>query len=277
LRWFTSIGQISFSEAGQPVRIVGITLDVHERKLVEQRLRDSNDDLQRFAYAVSHDLQEPLRVVASFTELLWRRCAGQLDSQSDEYIRYITNGVCRMQALIEGLLQYSRVTHEADLPLAPVDCNLVLGLALQQLQFRISETGACITFDPLPLVRGNEGRLVQVFQNLIANALKYCEDTPQIHISGARTGADAVFRIRDNGIGIDPRHFTNLFGVFQRLVARQEYPGTGVGLAICKRILERHGGRIWAESEGPGRGSTFVFSIPAADHAEPRADAAAEK
>jgi PAS domain S-box-containing protein len=269
VRWIATRGQPVLDPRGQPERLIGIHLDITERKRIDEELRarndavvHSNEELQRFAYAVSHDLQTPLRNVNSFVELLARRNESLFDSDSKEFIQFITGGVDRMNRMIRGLLDYSRVDHAADNPVV-TDATVILELALQHLKRDIDESGAEVTFDPLPTVRANDVRLLQVFQNIVGNALKYrTNGRPRIHVTAVRQGDEWRFSVRDNGIGIDMKHADRIFGVFQRLHGPNEYEGTGIGLAICKRIVERHGGRIWVESE-PDKGSTFCFTLPA--------------
>lgn len=233
-----------------------------ELKKYAEDLKRSNEDLEWFAYISSHDLQEPLRAISGFTELLERRYKGQLDERADNYIHFIVDGTRQMQQLIQDLLAYSRVqtrAHEFDL----IDTNRSLDRALANLQTSIGDTHAVITRDPLPEILADETQITQVFQNLIGNALKFRrpETVPKIHISASRDGDAWVFSVSDNGIGIDPGHTDRIFRIFQRLHAKGEYDGTGIGLAICKKIVERHGGAITVRSE-PGAGSTFAFSIP---------------
>ncbi len=246
----------------EEARIRELNAELEER--VEQRteaLRRSNEDLQQFAYVASHDLQEPLRMVASYTELLQRRYKGQLDADADQFINYAVEGVKRMNNLIRDLLAYSRAGDTPEEHLVPVNTEETLGSALQNLRASIGEVNAEVTHDPLPSVQYDPIRLTQVFQNLIGNAIKYRGDrTPRIHISSKSRGFELIFVVRDNGIGIDPKYHNQIFGIFKRLHGR-EYEGTGIGLAMCKKIIERHGGRIWVESI-PGNGSTFYFSIP---------------
>ncbi len=226
-------------------------------------LERSNADLEQFAYIVSHDLQEPLRMVTSYLGLLERHYGSQLSGHADEYIAYAVDGAKRMQALIKALLNYARVDTQSQ-DFAPVDCNALIERVLLDLQFPIVDQDAHVTYDPLPTVMGNAVQLRQVFQNLLANALKFHKpDTPpRIHITTERVGQAWQFAVRDNGIGIAPEYLDDLFKVFHRLHTREAYPGTGIGLAICKKIVERHGGHIGVESE-PEKGSTFYFMLPA--------------
>jgi signal transduction histidine kinase len=225
-------------------------------------LKRSNGDLEQFAYIASHDLQEPLRMVSGFTGLLQRRYVGKLDADADEFIGFAVGGVNRMQALINDLLSYSRVGRE-DVAAKPVDMQLVVDQALANLQATIEERSALVSRGPLPTVLANHGMLVRVFQNLIGNALKFCKaDRPIIRIAAEQHGAEWVFSVADNGIGIEPQYRDRIFLIFQRLHQQGEYPGTGIGLAVVKRIVERNGGRIWLESE-PGKGTTFFFTLPA--------------
>ena len=223
-------------------------------------LRRSNEDLQQFAYAASHDLQEPLRMVGSYVQLLEKRYKGKLDSDADEYIALASNGVTRMFKLIGDLLTYSRVgTMESQLE--NVNCNDVMLWAKMNLHTAIAETGAEITTDPLPDVVFDQSQLLQLFQNIVGNAIKYrSTEPPRIHVGAIRNGNEWVFSVKDNGQGFEPKYADRIFGVFKRLHGR-DVPGTGIGLALCKRIVEKHGGRIWAHSE-PGKGSTFYFSVP---------------
>jgi len=244
--------------------------DVTERKRAEAErdalvaeLTRSNEELERFAYVASHDLQEPLRMVASYSQLLARRYEGKLDEKADRYIRYAVEGAARMQVLINDLLAYSRVGRAGER--RPVEAGEVLADALQRLEFAVGHAGASVSADPLPRVLAEPTELLQVFQNLLSNALKFRRDEPpRVHVSAARQGGRWVISVADNGLGIEPGYFERVFVVFQRLHPAAAYPGTGIGLAICKKIVERTGGRIWVEST-PGVGSTFFFSLPAAE------------
>ncbi|MFQ5901142.1 MAG: ATP-binding protein [Thermodesulfobacteriota bacterium] len=234
--------------------------EIAEREQVEEDIKRSNADLEQFAYIASHDLQEPLRIVASYVQLLSRRYKGKLDTNADEFIDYAVDGATRMQMLINDLLDYSRVgIHGSDF--ADTNCTAVLSQALANIKTPIEKSGAVITHDPLPTIMADDVQIVQVFQNLINNAIKFSDkDTPLIHVSAKQDGDKWTFSVRDNGIGIEPEFFERIFQIFQRLHSRTKYSGTGIGLAICKRIVERHGGDIWVESE-PGEGTTFYFTI----------------
>ena len=228
-------------------------------------LKRSNDELEQFAYVASHDLQEPLRMVASYTQLLGQRYRGSLDSDADEFIAFAVDGCNRMQRLIKDLLSYSRSGENIGV-LAPISGEKALEEALANLRITVEETGAIVTHDPLPVVMTDDTQLVQVLQNLISNAIKYrSAEVPQVNISAKRNGGNEwIFSVRDNGIGIDPQYFEKIFVLFQRLHGRNEFEGTGIGLAMCKKIIDRLGGRIWVESE-PQKGSTFFFALPAGD------------
>jgi PAS domain S-box-containing protein len=223
-------------------------------------LARSNADLQQFAYATSHDLQEPLRNIAGYAQMLARRYGGRLDRDADDFIGYMVDGCRRMEALIQDLLAYSRATNAEISAFTEVDLNAALTWAVNNLETSIRESGATITNEGLPLVRGDKLQLVQVFQNLISNAIKYRRQmTPAIRIWAWRTGEQWTVAVADNGIGIAPEYRERIFGLFKRLHGR-DIPGTGVGLAICRKIVEKHAGRIWVESS-PGEGSTFLFTL----------------
>jgi PAS domain S-box-containing protein len=255
---------------GKIIGTIGISREITERKKAEDllvkmvaELKRSNEELEQFAYVASHDLQEPLRMVASYTQLLSKHYKGRLDSDADEFISYAVDGSNRMQALIQDLLAYSRAGangkahHE-------ISSEEALNEALSNLRASIQESGAVVTHDSLPAITTDDAQLVQVFQNLVGNAIKYRRaELPRVHVSAAKNGGkEWNFSVQDNGLGIDPKHFERIFVLFQRLHGREEFKGTGIGLAICKKIVERLGGRIWVESE-PGKGSTFYFALPA--------------
>jgi signal transduction histidine kinase/tRNA A-37 threonylcarbamoyl transferase component Bud32 len=260
--------------AGRVAGIQGAFWNATGRTRAENRLRQtaaelqrangelarSNADLQAFAYVASHDLQEPLRMVASYTQLLQRRFQGQLGADGDDFIAFAVDGARRMQGLINDLLLYSRVGTQGK-PLRPTCCEMVFDKAVANLQVAVAESGAVVTRESLPRVRGDETQLVQLFQNLIGNAIKFRRSAaPRVVVSARFQVSEWLFCVRDNGIGIDPRHAERVFAIFQRLHPHTEYPGNGIGLAVCKRVVERHGGRIWVESE-PGVGSDFYFTL----------------
>ncbi len=255
-------------ERSNPTAILEINRDITERKQAEeelaaraQELARSNADLQQFAYVASHDLQEPLRMVASYTQLLAKRYRGKLDADADDFIGFAVDGAHRMQALVNDLLAYSRVETRGK-EFSSTEADAALDNAVRNLKVAIEETHAIVSHDPLPTVPADATQLCQIFQNLIGNAVKFHgPERPRIHVSAKQQGGEWCFSVRDNGIGIDPRNSDRIFVIFQRLHAGREYPGTGIGLAITKKIVERHGGRIWVKSE-PGQGSTFSFTIP---------------
>jgi len=243
--------------------------DITARKRTEealarqaQELARSNAELEQFARIASHDLQEPLRMVESFTQLLARRYKGKLDADADEFIGYAMEGARRMRRLINDLLEYSRVGTQGK-ALEPTNCEALFDEAVANLATAIEQNGAVVTRDHLQTVMADASQLTQLFQNLIGNAIKFHgEEPPRVHVSAERSGKEWVFSVEDNGIGIDSNYYNRIFVIFQRLHSRSEYPGTGIGLAICRKIVERHGGRIWVDSE-LGKGATFYFTIPA--------------
>ena len=255
--------------ADEAIRELNTTLEqrVAERtqELLQsnEALRQSNDDLNQFAYAASHDLQEPLRMVALYSQLLHRRYAGQLDAEADQFISYVVGGAKRMELLLKDLLTYSQTSSSSEGPASPVDCSSVIQKVLLNLQASIEQNGAAITYDRLPTVQAHEIRVMQLLQNVVGNAIKYrSEAPPRIHISAERRETDWLFSVADNGMGIEPEFAHQIFGIFKRLHG-QNYPGTGIGLAICQRIVDRYGGRIWVESK-VGDGSRFFFTLPPA-------------
>ena len=249
-------------DGGPRLRLVAS--DITDRKRTEQALRTSNEELQRYAYVASHDLQEPLRSIVSFSRLLEKRYRGKLDQDADEYINFIVEGGNRMQQLILDMLEFSRVVSRAG-PRAPTDPRLAASAALRLLEGPIAEAGATVEVGELPVVTADPTQLEQVFANLVGNAVKYRRESvpPAIAISAHRVNGTVEFAVRDNGIGIEAEYFDRIFDMFSRLHTRERYGGTGIGLAVVKRIVERHGGRIRVESV-PGEGSTFFFTLPAA-------------
>jgi light-regulated signal transduction histidine kinase (bacteriophytochrome) len=229
--------------------------------LKAQQLSRSNAELEQFAYVASHDLQEPLRMIASYTQLILRRYGDRFDGDAREFMDFIVDGATRMKQLIEDLLAYSRVgTHGK--AFRPTDSGAAVQKALANLRAAIESSTGTVTHDPLPTINADEFQLVQLFQNLIGNALKFKgAETPRVHISVNEQADTWTFGVKDNGIGIDGEYFDRIFMVFQRLHSRTDYPGTGIGLAICKKVVDRHGGRLWIES-GVGSGSTFWFTVP---------------
>lgn len=242
--------------------VVASVVDISARKDAERELKRSNDELQRFAYVASHDLQEPLRTVASYVQLLERRYGDRFDADGREFMAFVIDGARRMQRMVDDLLTLSRVgSHGVEL--VPVPADEVLDRAIDDLKLALEESGATVTRGPLPVVRGDARQLEQLFANLIGNALKFAgPSAPRIEVGARREGAEWVISVRDHGIGIEPQYFDRIFVIFQRLHGRDEYPGTGIGLAICKKIVERHGGRIWVDSR-PGEGATFHFTLSA--------------
>ncbi len=252
---------------GKPCRMIGVCFDITEMKkgaemalfrLNEDLLR-SNKELEQFAYVASHDLQEPLRMISSFTQLLSQRYKDKLDSDANEFIKFAVDGALRMQNLINDLLEYSRVETKGK-SLSETDMNVVLELTLNNLKHKIEEREALVTNDVLPVVLADSGQMVQLLQNLIGNSLKFCKTSPKVHISATEEKDHYLFSVKDNGIGIEPQYFEKIFSIFQRLHQKEEYEGTGIGLAICRRIVERHGGKIFVESK-PRKGTTFRFTL----------------
>lgn len=266
--WVSLSASLVRDAHGIPLYTIAQTQNITQRKRAERELERqtneltrSNAELEQFAYVASHDLQEPLRKVASYTTLLARRYKGQLDAGADKYIDYIVDGATRMQNLISDLLTYSRVGRE-QLVMEPVPMREIVEQVLSDMGATIRESAAVITYDDLPTLSVNRQQIGQLFQNLIANALKFHgHSPPRVHITAELRGDTWVIGVHDNGIGIEPQYAERIFAVFQRLHSRAEYPGTGIGLAICKKIVERHSGTIWMDSE-PGQGSTFYFSLP---------------
>jgi PAS domain S-box-containing protein len=273
--WLASKGRVRRGADGGAEIMQGTVLDITERRAGEESLRErpalertsaelmrSNADLQQFAYVAAHDLQEPLRMVSSYTQLLGNRYKGRLDAQADEFIVLAVDGAQRMQLLISDLLAYCQVGTSGQ-KLLETSAADALRLAVENLQGAIKESGGVVTCDALPTLLADPAQLTQLFQNLVGNALKYRgADPPCVHVSAKRNRArDWVFAVRDNGLGIEPRHFARIFLMFQRLHARDAFSGTGIGLSLCRKIVERHGGRIWIKSK-PNEGSTFYVAFP---------------
>ncbi len=276
-RYISSRATVLRDDQRRAERVLGVCLNVTERLEAQQALEAhareqdrlntemgrSNQELQQFAYVASHDLQEPLRMVASYVQLLERRYKDKLGEEASEFIAFAVDGAKRMQTLINDLLDYSRVSTSGD-PFTTVDAEEPLQRALANLEARILDTGAEVICDPMPTVHADAGQLARLFQNIIGNGMKFCrEREPRIHVSVREADGEWIFSIRDNGIGIDPQYADKIFVIFQRLHARSDYEGTGIGLAVCKRIVDRHGGRIWFGST-PAEGTNFYFTIPVA-------------
>ncbi len=264
-RWILEHAAPWISSTGDCLGFAGSSVDIHDRKLEETALRTANealhghnDELKQFAYGASHDLQEPLRTIASYTQLLASRHQGE----NDLSVQFVLGAVRRMQTLVSDLLNYSWV-HNAELKTATLDANAVFRQALCSCQAAIQKTGAVVTSDPLPSVRADEKQFVQVLQNLFSNAVKYrrSDVCPRVHVTATPAESEWVFQVSDNGIGFEPQYAERIFGLFKRLHGHDKYEGAGLGLSICRRIVERHGGRMWAESE-PGRGAQFFFTLP---------------
>lgn len=261
-RWFVARAVPVRDGGGRVMKWFGTTTDIDEQKRAEDELRRANEDLNQFAFSASHDLQEPLRTVKIYSELLTKRYAEKLDGEALKFLRFLRKGATRMEALVQDLLSYTQATSAAA-PVEAADANEELKTTLESLSAAISESGAQVTAGPLPSLPVNETHLRQLFQNLIGNAIKYRSPTrkPVVRLEATRENGYWIFSVADNGIGIDPEYKENIFGLFKRLHSTDEYSGTGIGLAICQRIVDRYHGRIWVESE-PGRGSIFRFTLP---------------
>jgi signal transduction histidine kinase len=262
-------GALTQAQGELEKRIRDLQREIADRQRAEQGLAEktvelqrSNAELEQFAYVASHDLQEPLRMITGYTQLLAKRYHDKLDETAAEFIGYAVDGAKRMQGLINDLLAYSRVGTRGN-PFAWAQCDKILSDTIVSMKVAIEESGATVTCDPLPTVLCDEGQLGQLFQNLLGNGIKYHDSgAPRIHINSRRQGAHWLFSVKDNGIGIERQYHERIFTIFQRLHNKEQYAGSGIGLAICKKIVERHGGKIWVESE-LGKGSTFYFALPA--------------
>ena len=262
-----SVSQLRDKE-GKLYGFISVARDVTMRRRMEQKLKDtmddfkrSNRDLEQFAYVASHDLQEPLRMISSYTQLLKRRYGGKLGQDADEFIEFAVDGANRMQGMIQALLAFSRVGTRGN-PFVPTEGETIVVKALANLKAAIADSGVVVTHDPMPTLSVDGIQIIQLLQNLIGNAIKFRgTEPPKIHVGLEDKGENWLLYVRDNGIGLDMQFKERIFIIFQRLHTKGEYPGTGIGLAVCKRIVERHGGRIWVESE-PGKGATFFFTIP---------------
>jgi light-regulated signal transduction histidine kinase (bacteriophytochrome) len=262
-RWFMGRALPVRNEDGNIIKWFGTCTDIDEQKRVQGELRRANQDLEQFAYSASHDLQEPLRGVKIYSELLTNRYSSKLDGQALEFLQYLRESASRMEMLVHDLLEYTQVT-KVEAPEDMADANEALKDTLANLNGAIMESGAQITSDTLPSVRVHDAHLKQLFQNVLSNGIKYrkLDRIPTVHVKAKRREENWLFSVIDNGIGIAPEYKNQIFGLFKRLHPADEYPGTGIGLAICQRIVERYHGRIWVESE-PGNGSTFLFTLPA--------------
>jgi PAS domain S-box-containing protein len=259
-----------WDENGSLIGYTKIFSDETSNKLLQDKLTESNAALEQFAYVASHDLQEPIRTVTSFAEILVRRHRSQLDEEACRLLDLISKGARRMAALVHDLLTYAQVRVEVDRPSSfSLDENIET--ALSQLKGAIDESGALITHDPLPEIQADQGQMVRLFLNLLGNALKYRRSnvTPVIHVSAKQTKSEWLVAIQDNGIGFEPKYAKDIFAPFKRLHSKEKYEGTGVGLAICQRIVENHGGRIWADSQ-IGEGTTFFFTLPVGGKTPPK-------
>jgi len=266
-KYISSKAFVNKNKAGKAVKFNGVCFDItgmreeteHLLLALNEELLRSNKDLESFAYAASHDLQEPLRMVISFTQMLEKYYKDKLDETGLEYIHYASEGAKRMYDLLNGLLDYSRI-HKKGKAFNVVDINQVLNTVIKNLSFKIEEREAVIKIRRMPVVVADESQMIQLFQNLIANSIKFSTNTPRIDVSCRSDNNHHIFSVKDNGIGIEPQYFDKIFQIFQRLHVRRKYEGTGIGLAICKRIVEHHGGKIWVKSEQCS-GSTFIFTI----------------
>jgi PAS domain S-box-containing protein len=270
IRWITTAGKVIRDTFGNPIRLLGTTLDTTERRRQTTRLEEANRALQRmnenlrqFAYAAAHDLKEPLRMVGLYSQLLSRKYTGRFDPAADDFLRMTVEGARRMQELVDDLLAFTETGDVLERPTESVDCNAALDKALRNLATAIHESGADISSGPLPTIHAHMQAMTELFQNLVANAIKYRRDSekPRVQISCSSSDGTWTFSVEDNGIGIDPSYHNRIFGIFKRL-HKGKYPGTGIGLAICQRVVERYNGRIWVDSAGEGHGSTFRFTIP---------------
>ncbi len=263
VRWIATKGRVFYNASLQPSRVVGTDMEITDRKRVEIALKRSNEDLSQFAFMISHDLQEPLRSITTFTQLLSLKHAKALDEEAAGYMAYVVEGSRRMNAMITELLAFCQIP-DFELAPQPVELEAVLAGVLANVSTAIEESGGAIEHAPLPVVLGDQAQLTQVFQNLVANSLKYRKPDValRIDISSQRRKNEWFITVADNGVGFDQKHAESIFGMFKRLHGR-EIPGTGIGLAVVKKIVERHGGRIWADSE-LGIGARFTFTLPAA-------------
>ena len=260
-RWHLTRAHPMRDAEGHVMLWIGSSTDIHEQKETEEELRRANEDLQQFAYSASHDLQEPIRNVAVYSEVVAKRYKDALDADGRLYLGFLEESGRRLATLVNDLLAYTRASR-AEVSDTEADASEALSNALASLSEAIRQSGATVSYDPLPSVSMGDAHLQQVFQNLVSNALKYCNEAPpQIHVSAVEDGRFWRFSVEDNGIGIDPRYKEKIFGLFKRLHHDEKYSGTGIGLAICQRVVERYGGRIWVESE-PGHGATFFFTVP---------------
>ena len=257
-----------FDENGQCSHLLYVSHDITKRKIAEEELskqklelKRSNEELQQFAYIVSHDLQEPLRMVSSFVQLLEKKYKGYFDQDGKDFIEYIVEGATRMQSMLHGLLEYSRIDIR-DKNLELINFNEIVNIAISNLRLTVEENGAKVNFINLPTIKADENQMIRLFQNLISNAIKYrSSELPVINISAVKDQNSWIFSVSDNGIGIEKDYFERIFKIFQRLHTRKYYKGEGLGLALCRKIIERHNGKIWFESH-IGKGSTFSFMIP---------------